>query len=243
MDEKNLRLLPVLDEAQKCRGLLSLFKLSKFLFPAVSLNPGQEHHSREVLSSLAGLARTLDGQTPGGLRHRTRTGIDPDDRRDGTGILRGAAGKISAGKILRHRRRPLGHPERRHSRGRARAHRHRRHRGGSQDPRGRAQEQRQRHHLAARHGHHRVALPRRRGRAPRVERGISLLPRKCAAGRRARGGHVLRLPGLSRAGQRRRNRGHSVQDRLPENGHAQIDSGGPQRTVAGRAGRGRGGNH
>ena len=67
MDEKNLRLLPVLDEAQKCRGLLSLFKLSKFLFPAVSLNPGQEHHSREVLSSLAGLARTLDGQVLAGF--------------------------------------------------------------------------------------------------------------------------------------------------------------------------------
>ena len=62
MDEKNLRLLPVLDEAQKCRGLLSLFKLSKFLFPAVSLNASHEHNSREVLSSLASLAGTLDGK-------------------------------------------------------------------------------------------------------------------------------------------------------------------------------------
>lgn len=62
MDEKNLRLLPVLDEALKCRGLLSLFKLSKFLFPAVSLNASQEHNSREVLSSLKGLAHTLDGE-------------------------------------------------------------------------------------------------------------------------------------------------------------------------------------
>ena len=62
MDEKNLRLLPVLDESQKCRGLLSLFKLSKFLFPAVSLDAGREHNSREVLSSLAGLAHTLDGK-------------------------------------------------------------------------------------------------------------------------------------------------------------------------------------
>jgi len=67
MDEKNLRLLPVLDEAQKCCGLLSLFKLSKFLFPAASLNPGQEHNSREVLSSLASLARTLDGQVLAGF--------------------------------------------------------------------------------------------------------------------------------------------------------------------------------
>ena len=61
MDEKNLRLLPVLDEAQKCRGLLSLFKLSKFLFPAVNRNPGLQN-SREVVSSLSGLARTLDGE-------------------------------------------------------------------------------------------------------------------------------------------------------------------------------------
>jgi manganese-dependent inorganic pyrophosphatase len=61
MDEKNLRILPVLDAEQKCRGLLSLFKMSKFLFPAVSRHPG-EHNSREVLSSIAGLARTLDGE-------------------------------------------------------------------------------------------------------------------------------------------------------------------------------------
>jgi len=62
MDEKNLRILPVLDEAQKCRGLLSLFKLSKFLFPAANLsNSKHNHSSREVLSSLSGLAKTLDG--------------------------------------------------------------------------------------------------------------------------------------------------------------------------------------
>ena len=58
MDGKNLRILPVMDAEQKCRGLLSLFKLSKFLFPAVS----QGANTREVLSSLDGLAQTLDGQ-------------------------------------------------------------------------------------------------------------------------------------------------------------------------------------
>jgi manganese-dependent inorganic pyrophosphatase len=62
MDEKNLRLLPVLDETQRCRGLLSLFKLSKFLFPAVNRDASQKHHSREVLSSLANLAQTIDGK-------------------------------------------------------------------------------------------------------------------------------------------------------------------------------------
>jgi manganese-dependent inorganic pyrophosphatase len=58
MDEKNLRILPVMDDAQKCHGLVSLFKLSKFLFPAAN----RASNSREVLSSLAQLAQTLDGQ-------------------------------------------------------------------------------------------------------------------------------------------------------------------------------------
>jgi manganese-dependent inorganic pyrophosphatase len=62
MDEKNLRLLPVLDGNQKCRGLLSLFKLSKFLFPGVNRTANRDNHSREVLSSLSSLAKTLDGQ-------------------------------------------------------------------------------------------------------------------------------------------------------------------------------------
>ena len=62
MDEKNVRILPVMDEARCCRGLLSLFKLSKFLFPAVNLQAGQGHNSREVVSSLSSLAKTLDGK-------------------------------------------------------------------------------------------------------------------------------------------------------------------------------------
>ncbi|HEX9045497.1 MAG TPA: CBS domain-containing protein, partial [Verrucomicrobiae bacterium] len=62
MDDKNLRLLPVLDEERRCRGLLSLFKLSKFLFPAANLHAPGHQSSREVLSSLSGLAHTLDGK-------------------------------------------------------------------------------------------------------------------------------------------------------------------------------------
>ncbi len=58
MDEKNLRILPVMDDDRKCHGLLSLFKLSKFLFPAA--NRGK--NSREILSSLEGLAQTLGGE-------------------------------------------------------------------------------------------------------------------------------------------------------------------------------------
>lgn len=58
MDERNIRVLPVLGPGQICRGLLSLFKLSKFLFPAANSSVD----SRRILSSLSNLARTLDGQ-------------------------------------------------------------------------------------------------------------------------------------------------------------------------------------
>jgi len=57
MDEHNLRLLPVLDEQRRCRGLVSPFKVTKFLFPGLS----RLVDSRRVLASLRTLARTLDG--------------------------------------------------------------------------------------------------------------------------------------------------------------------------------------
>ena len=58
MDERNIRILPVLDETQRCCGLLSLFKLSKFLFPTAN----RLVDSRRVLTSLKNLARTLHGE-------------------------------------------------------------------------------------------------------------------------------------------------------------------------------------
>ena len=58
MDEHDIRVLPVLDADRRCRGLLSLFKLSKFLFPAAN----RIIDSRRVLSSLTNLAETLGGQ-------------------------------------------------------------------------------------------------------------------------------------------------------------------------------------
>jgi manganese-dependent inorganic pyrophosphatase len=58
MDEHDLRVLPVLDAQRTCRGLLSLFKLSKFLFPAAN----RLIDSRRVLSSLENLSRTLGGK-------------------------------------------------------------------------------------------------------------------------------------------------------------------------------------
>jgi manganese-dependent inorganic pyrophosphatase len=58
MDERGIRILPVLDEGQRCCGLLSLFKLSKFLFPTAN----RLVDSRRVLSSLNNLAKTLHGE-------------------------------------------------------------------------------------------------------------------------------------------------------------------------------------
>ena len=58
MDEHDIRVMPVLDAERRCRGLLSLFKLSKFLFPAAN----RLVDSRRVLSSLNNLAKTLGGK-------------------------------------------------------------------------------------------------------------------------------------------------------------------------------------
>ncbi|HEY3914261.1 MAG TPA: putative manganese-dependent inorganic diphosphatase, partial [Verrucomicrobiae bacterium] len=57
MDEHDLRILPILDEERRCQGMLSLFKLSKFMFPA----PNRPFDSRRVLSSLKNVAQTLGG--------------------------------------------------------------------------------------------------------------------------------------------------------------------------------------
>lgn len=58
MDERNIRILPVLDDEKRCHGLLSLFKLTKFLFPSAN----RLMDSRRVLSSLNNLAKTLHGE-------------------------------------------------------------------------------------------------------------------------------------------------------------------------------------
>jgi manganese-dependent inorganic pyrophosphatase len=58
MDDSSIRILPVLDGERRCRGLLSLFKLTKFLFPAAN----RLGDSRRILSSLENLAQTLQGE-------------------------------------------------------------------------------------------------------------------------------------------------------------------------------------
>lgn len=58
MDQRNIRVLPVLDADRRCLGLLSVFKASKFFFPA----PNRIFDSRRILSSVRALARTLEAK-------------------------------------------------------------------------------------------------------------------------------------------------------------------------------------
>lgn len=58
MDERNLRVLPVLREDKTCKGLLSLFKMSRFFFPA----PNRIMDSRRVLASIRNIAQSLNGK-------------------------------------------------------------------------------------------------------------------------------------------------------------------------------------
>lgn len=58
MDERNIRVMPVLDANQNCRGLISVFKMSKFFFPT----PNRLFDSRLILASIRNLAQTLSGQ-------------------------------------------------------------------------------------------------------------------------------------------------------------------------------------
>jgi len=55
MDENNIRVLPVLNEARLCAGLVSVFKISQFFLPGSH----RLFESRRVVASLTGLARTL----------------------------------------------------------------------------------------------------------------------------------------------------------------------------------------
>jgi len=59
MDEKNIRVLPVLTSEGVCKGLISVFKMTKFFLPA----PGRLLESRRVLASIRNLAKTLDAKT------------------------------------------------------------------------------------------------------------------------------------------------------------------------------------
>jgi manganese-dependent inorganic pyrophosphatase len=55
MDEKSIRVLPVLNEDGICRGLVSVFKMNKLFCPT----PNRLFESRRVLASIRNVARTL----------------------------------------------------------------------------------------------------------------------------------------------------------------------------------------
>ena len=58
MEDRGIRVLPVLNQDKTCAGLLSLFKMSKFFFPT----PNRPFDSRKVVASLLNLACTLDAE-------------------------------------------------------------------------------------------------------------------------------------------------------------------------------------
>ena len=58
MEERNVRVLPVLNRDGTCKGLISLFKMSKYFFPT----PNRLIDSRKVIASIAHLARTLGAE-------------------------------------------------------------------------------------------------------------------------------------------------------------------------------------
>src|SRR3954451_4510318 len=58
MEDRNIRVLPVLNHDHTCEGLLSLFKMSKFFFPT----PNRPFDSRKVRASLLNLACTLNAE-------------------------------------------------------------------------------------------------------------------------------------------------------------------------------------
>ena len=58
MGESNIRVLPVLDSDRRCAGLVSVYKTSKFFYPAAN----RLFDSRRVLATLRNLAHTLHGK-------------------------------------------------------------------------------------------------------------------------------------------------------------------------------------
>ncbi|HXG46428.1 MAG TPA: CBS domain-containing protein, partial [Methylomirabilota bacterium] len=58
MDERNIRVLPVLGDDGTCQGLISVFKMTKFFLPA----RGRLPDSRRVLASVASIARATESR-------------------------------------------------------------------------------------------------------------------------------------------------------------------------------------
>lgn len=87
MDNANVRVLPILDGERRCIALVSVFKASKFFFPAT----GRVFDSRRVIASLRGLLRALRG--------RMICGFEPD-REDDLLLMIGAMRSAAFGERL-----------------------------------------------------------------------------------------------------------------------------------------------
>jgi manganese-dependent inorganic pyrophosphatase len=83
MDEKNIRVLPVLTADGVCKGLISVFKMTKFFLPV----PGRLIETRRVLASIRNLASTLDARVLGG--------VSEDDREEDLVLMIAAMGMES----------------------------------------------------------------------------------------------------------------------------------------------------
>ncbi|MBX3748317.1 MAG: putative manganese-dependent inorganic diphosphatase [Verrucomicrobiae bacterium] len=82
MDNASIRVLPILDGQRRCRALVSVFKSSKFFYPA----EGRPFDSRRVMGSLRGLTRALRG--------RMLCAFEPD-REDDLTMMIGAMSRTS----------------------------------------------------------------------------------------------------------------------------------------------------
>ena len=70
MDERGIRVLPILNEEGVCQGLVSVFKMSKFFCPTTD----RAFDSRLLLASVGNLARTLNAQ----IVHATKPDVEED---------------------------------------------------------------------------------------------------------------------------------------------------------------------
>ena len=77
MDQHNIRTLPILDEERHCRGLVSVFKMSKFFLPGHS----RIQDTRRILTSLAHLKEVL---------HADAFGLQEPDKEEELVLMIGA---------------------------------------------------------------------------------------------------------------------------------------------------------
>ncbi len=69
MEAGNIRVLPIMDEDRYCHGLISVFKMARFLMPS-----GRSFRSRQVVASIGALCRNLEAD----LKYATHADREED---------------------------------------------------------------------------------------------------------------------------------------------------------------------